>query len=228
MFNKNRIKIRQANFEDIPQILEVEKEAWGEEGAVTKEMFESRIQTFPAGVLIVEVNREIVGVVATEKVDYDIKKNAPSWYEVTDNGFIKKTHKPDGNTIYGVDLSVKPSFQRKKIGTKLLEAIGRIVISNNIKQGVLGGRIPGYHKYVNKMSVEEYVRAIINTKEGNRFLDPEVDFYTRRGLKIVKIIPNYFKDSESLNYGILLVWRNPFYNKWYRGIAAKLFKAPKF
>jgi len=35
-----KTKIRQAEIEDIPDILKVEKEAWGEKWAATKEMFE--------------------------------------------------------------------------------------------------------------------------------------------------------------------------------------------
>lgn len=41
MFRKNKIKVRQARIEDIPQMLEVEKAAWGEERAAT---FEIRIK----------------------------------------------------------------------------------------------------------------------------------------------------------------------------------------
>lgn len=226
MLLKSKIKIRRAKITDIPQILEIEKEAWGREKAASKEMLESRIKTFPEGTLVAEVNKKIVGIVATEKIDYDIEGDNRSWYEITDDGFIKKTHNPKGNTIYGVDLSVKPSFQHKRVGTKLLEAIGKLVISYNAKQGILGGRLPGYHKYADKMSVEEYVQSSINTENGERYLDPEVDFYKKRGLKLVRIIPNYFKDPESLNYGLLLLWKNPFYNKWYRWIIAKFFRAP--
>lgn len=210
-----KVKIRQVKIEDIPQILEIEKEAWGEEKAASREMFESRIKTFPDGALVAESNEEIVGVVCTERVDYNPRKDAYTWYEITDNGFIKNSHKPDGNTIYGVDMSVKPSFQHLGIGTKLLESIGKLAIRYNVRYGMLGGRIPEYHKYADKMSAEEYV---------NTAIDPEISFYKKAGLKIIKVIPNYYKDPESLDYGILLLWKNPFYNKWYRWLAAKLFK----
>jgi len=219
-----KVKIRQAKLEDIPEILVVEKEAWGEQRTALRKMFESRIKTFPEGTLIAEVDKKIVGVVVTERVDYDFEKDSYTWYKITDNGFIKKSHKKDGDVLYGVDLSVSPSFQHLGIGTKLLESIGKLAIRYNIKQGMLGGRIPGYYKYASKMDVEEYVKATINTEKGVRSLDPEIDFYRKAGLKIVKIIPNYFKDPESLNYGILLLWKNPFYKKWYRWLAANIFK----
>jgi ribosomal protein S18 acetylase RimI-like enzyme len=219
-----KVKIRQAKIEDIPRILFVEKEAWGQGKSASEEMFESRIRTFPEGTLLAEVNSKILGVVVTEIVDYDLQKDAYTWREVTDNGFIKNSHKPTGNTIYGVDLSVIPSFQRLGVGRKLLESIGKLAVRYNIKQGMLGGRIPGYHKYSGEMSVEEYVFATIKKENSAKPLDPEISFYRKAGLEIVKIIPDYFEDPESLNYGILLLWRNPFYNKWYRWLAVKLFK----
>ncbi len=219
-----KLKIRQAKIGDIPEILEVEKETWGKRGAAAKEMFESRIETFPEGTLIAEIDGKIVGVVATEIVNYNFKKNSYSWYEITDNGYIKNSHNSNGDTIYGVDLSVVPSYQGLKVGSKLLEVIGKLAIKYNIKQGMLGGRLPGYYKYANKMSVEEYVNATVETEKGIKPLDPEINFYKKAGLKIIKIIPNYYEDPESLNYGVLLLWENPFYDKWYRWLGAKLFR----
>ena len=222
-----KIKIRQAKIKDIPEILEIEKRAWGERGAATKEMFESRIETFPEGTLVAEIDGKIVGVVATEIVNYDLDKNAYSWYEITDNGYIKNSHNPKGDTIYGVDLSVAPFYQGLKVGSKLLEVIGKLAIKYNIKQGMLGGRMPGYYKYANKMSVEEYINATVETDETEKSvkpLDPEINFYKKAGLKIIKIIPNYYNDPESLNYGVLLLWKNHFYNKWYRWLGVKLFR----
>jgi len=229
MFWGNKLKIRKAEIEDIPQILEVEKAAWGEERAAIFEMLKSRIKIFPEGTLVALVDKKIVGFISTEIVNYDLEKNASSWYEITDNGFIAKTHNTKGDTLYGVDLSIHPSYQNMGIGRKLMENIGKLAIKYNLKQGVLGGRIPNYYKFANRIRVEDYVN-IGEQKRGNDIPpDPELRFYRKEywkiGLKVVKIIPNYFKDPESLNYGVLLVWKNPFYNKWYRWIAAKLFRA---
>lgn len=220
---RNKIRIRQAKIEDIPQILEVEKATWGEEKAATKEMFESRIKTFPEGTLVAIFGNKIVGVIATEIVNYNPKEKVLTWYEVTDNGYIRKTHNPKGDSLYGVDLSIHPLYQNKGIGKKLMIAVGKLAIKYNLKRGFLGARVLNYHKYANRIKIKDYVR-ITKEKKGDIPPDPELIFYHKLGLKILKIIPNYFKDPESLNYGVLFVWNNPFYNKWYRWIMAKLFK----
>lgn len=210
-------EIRRAEIEDIPQILEVEKAAWGEKNAANWEMFESRIKTFPEGTLVAVSGDKIVGVVATEIVNYNPEEKTLNWYEITDNGYIKKTHNPKGDSLYGVDLSVHPLYQNKGVGKKLMVAVGKLAIKYNLKRGFLGARIPNYYKYAQKIKVEDYVKI---TEEGKEIPpDPELMFYRKLGLKIVKIIPNYFSDPESLNYGVLFVWENPYYNKWYRRLA---------
>lgn len=221
MFWKKAVKIRQVKIEDVEKIYELEKEVWGEENAATKEMIKSRIETFSEGQLVALIDEKIVGFVSTEIVNYDFS-HPLTWYEVTDNGFIKKSHDLKGDTLYGVTLSVHPQYQNKGIGTKLMIEVGRLLIKYNLKQGILGARIPSYHKYSDKIKVEDYVQ-LKEEKDGIP-PDPELAFYQKLGLKMIKIIPNYFKDPESLNYGVLFVWRNPFYNKWYRKIVAKVFK----
>lgn len=207
---KNReLLIRQANLSDIPKILQIEIAAWGDELAATEEMYKSRIITFPQGVLVSEDGGKITGVVVTQLVDYDINSFNLSWYEATDNGYIIKTHKPNGQTVYGVNLSVSPDA-RRGTGTALLESIGKLAIILNLKQGMLGGRIPDYYKYKN-IPVEEYIKKILVVNNQRRLLDKELNFYKNAGLRIIRALPNYMKDPESLNYGVLLVWENPFY-----------------
>jgi ribosomal protein S18 acetylase RimI-like enzyme len=211
MLEENKIKIRQARLEDIPQILEAEKAAWGKERAATFEMFESRIKTFPEGTKVAQINDNIAGAISTEIVNYDLENDSPNWYEITDNGFIAKTHNPSGDTLYGVNLSVHPTWQNKEIGKELLRNIIEFGISMNLKRGLLGSRIPNYHKFAHKMKVEDYVN-LCQQKSGSSTIqpDPELLFYLKCGLKIVKVIPNYFEDPESLNYGVLLIMKNPY------------------
>ncbi|MFB0526117.1 MAG: hypothetical protein ACETVO_01440, partial [bacterium] len=203
---KHGLEIRRAEFRDIKEILRIEKEAWPKGLRATKEMFHSRLKIFPDGFLCAVVNGEIQGFVVTEILDYDIQSSSLSWQEATDQGYIKKTHNPKGDTLYGVSLSVSTSTE-KKVAVSLLEATGKLVIKYGLKQGVFGSRLPRYYRYATQMSVEKYIKA--KTRTG-RPLDPELGMYQSVGLKPVKIIPSYIKDRESLDYGILVVWENPF------------------
>lgn len=210
----------------MPGILEVENKAWPERLRANRQVYESRLKTFPEGLLVAEVDGKIEGVVVTQKVSSEVAAQGRSWNEITDGGRIQKTHNPQGDTLYGVNLSVSP-FASQKVATALLEAQKKKAIINNIKKIVLGGRIPGFRRYFeqycqeHKLShlsekqkdkiAEHYVRTF--TSQGKP-RDPEISFYhTKAGTRVVKLLPNYMEDAESLNYGVLLVWKNPFYNR---------------
>lgn len=68
--------------------------------------------------------------------------------------------------------------------------MGRQAISKNLKRGILGGRLPKYKDYADKMTLEEYLKA---KNENGEPLDLEVRFYKRASLKIEKVLPNYLK-----------------------------------
>jgi len=123
---KRGLEVRQARLRDIKEILRIEKEAWQKGLRATKEMFHSRLKTFPEGFLYAVMNGEIQGFVVTEILDYDMRGSPLSWKEATDNGYIRKTHNPNGDTLYGVSLSVSTHAQRR-VSVALLEATGKLV-----------------------------------------------------------------------------------------------------
>ncbi len=71
------------------------------------------------------------------------------------------------------------------------------------------------------MTPQEYIAA--KTSSG-KCLDPEIWFYLKAGLQIVKVIPDYFEDPESCNNGVLLAWKNPFHNKPLRWLMSLIFR----
>lgn len=202
-------RIRQASLKDVPEIIRVENETWPPGEAATEEMFRSRIQVFPQGVFVAEFREQLVGVVAFQRMHFDLDCPISTWKKTTDSGMIRASHSPEGETIFGIDLSATPSAP-PKTGTRLLAEVGRYAIYHNLKHGILGGRIPKYSEHSDKMTPEEYLEA---KNVNGEPLDPEVRFYKRAGLKIGKVIPGYFDDPDSMSYGVLLIWENPFYVK---------------
>lgn len=233
---KKKIRVREARWEDLPEILEVENKAWPEKLRANQQVYESRLKTFPEGVLVAEIEEKIEGVVVTQKVLAEAADQGRSWNEITDRGRIQKTHNSQGDTLYGVNLSVSPTAPRK-IAPGLLEVMGKKAIINNIKQIVLGGRIPGFKRYFEKYCRQHKLFHLSKKQKDkiaeqyiNRFAskgkpcDPEINFYTKANMHLTKLLPNYIEDPESLNYGVLLVWKNPFYNRPLRKLRSWLFK----
>lgn len=206
---KNRVSVRRAGEEDVEEIMGIERKVWPEEEMrATKEMFLSRIRTFPEGFLCVVKNGKIVGFICSEIIYYkDTKKKGFNWYNLSDNGHITNSHNPRGDSLYGISLSALPQNSTVVVA-KLIEGLGKLIIKKKLKRTVFGARMPRYYKYSKKMSPEEYI--FTRTKKGF-IIDPELSIYLMLGIYPVRIIKDYFEDKESLNYGVLVTWKNPFY-----------------
>jgi hypothetical protein len=202
-----KIIIRQATFSDLNAMLYVENEAWPVALRANEKMFYSRIETFPEGNFVAVFDNDLVGFVCTQIIKFDKKNISKTWYEATDNGYIKKTHNYNGDYMYGVSLSVLPSATHLT-SFRLLEATGKMAVGFNLKGGILAARIPSYYKYADHVQVEDYV---FKRNKRGKFLDPELNIYYKAHLRPVKILKDYINDPDSLNYGVLLEWRNRFY-----------------
>ena len=215
----SKIMVRRATASDIDHYLQLQATRWREENIASRENLESRYKVFPEGMLVAEEEGEIVGMVYAMRISAYDDAHPKSWYEITNNGRCDN-HDPDGPILFGVDLTTAPGVGARA-GDALLVGIAQMVIQHNIEWCMLGGRMPDYHKYQHKMSAEKYLRA--KDKRG-RALDKQVRFYTSiPGLKAVRVIPDYFDDPESVDYGVLLRWHNPFYNRPFRNVWAGLF-----
>ncbi len=222
------IRVRQARWEDLPGILEVEKKAWPENLRANRQVYESRLEIFPEGLLVAERKQDrlsIEGVVVIQKVASEVVGCDYSWNRITDRGRIRRTHNPEGDTFYVVNLSVNP-FSVSRVALDLLEAVGKKAIRGNIKQIVIGARIPSLRRFVKRYSLQhglshlsqkekdeiakEYINAL---NRRGKPLDPQIAFYKRVGMQVIGLLPDYMEDFESLNYGVRMGWKNPFYGK---------------
>lgn len=219
---KSKITVRNANMNDLEALLKLEEIAWEEGSRADKETYILRLETFPEGIFIGERDGEIEGVAVTQIISSEELEEEFTWESITDGGKIKGTHNPHGDVVYGVNLSVKPDGIGNKVISAIMESIAMMAIERNLKWGVLGGRLPGLRKYLKKkgykieeMSESEKDKVAMEYMSGctehGRPLDPEIAIYKRSGLKPIRPIRNYFPDHASLDYGVLLVWENPFY-----------------
>ena len=206
-------KVRIMETRDIEKCVEIENSAWidplAKEYSFTRNHFKELIRVNPNGQFVIENNDVIVGFANTQRINYNPEsQKLKTWCEMCNSGYISKTHIPDGNFLFGINLSFDKSAPFSASG-KMLAHILFYTVKNNIKGIVLGGRLPLYHKYANEMTAEEYINA---KRKNGKPLDPELYIYKKVGAQPIKVIPNYFPDAESLNYGVLLVWNNPFYH----------------
>lgn len=204
-----RAVIRNYKEADFPGLIRIQQESFPppfpEDLWWNEEQLRQHVTLFPEGALCIEIEGELAGSMTGLIVEFDPKHPDHTWAEITDNGYIRN-HNPHGDTLYVVDISVRPSYRKLGLGKWLMFAMYDVVIHKRLKRLLGGGRMSGYHLVQNEMTAEQYLDAIL---KGER-KDPVITFMLRCGRSPLKVVANYLEDEESGNYGVLMEWKNPF------------------
>lgn len=202
--------IRNYQQQDFPALIKIQQESFPppfpSELWWNEEQLTNHVTLFPEGALCIEVDGEMAGSMTGLLVDFNPAHPDHTWEEITDNGYIRN-HNPNGDTLYVVDIGVRPAYRKLGLGKWLMQSMYDVVIHKRLKRLLGGGRIPGYHKVADEMSPEQYLEAVIK----GELKDPVITFLLRCGRTPVKVAPNYLEDQESCNYAALMEWKNPFY-----------------
>lgn len=201
--------IRNYGEKDIDALIRIQQESFPppfpSELWWNKEQLMNHITLFPEGALCVEVDGEVVGSMTGLIVNFHPSDADHTWEEITDNGYIRN-HNRNGNTLYVVDIGVRPSYRKLGLGKWLMQSMYEVVVQQKLERLLGGSRMPGYHLYASEMTAEQYVHEVIKGK----LKDPVITFLLRCGRTPVKVVANYLEDAQSCNYALLMEWRNPF------------------
>jgi GNAT superfamily N-acetyltransferase len=204
--------VRNTISEDISKIVDLQKESFpylARYGNIWRpEELESHIRIFPQGQFVaVEPDGTVVGSASSLIVAPNPKYAEHTWIEITANG-IFTNHNPNGDSLYGADISTHPKFRHEGIGKMLYDARKELTIRLNLPRMIGGGRLFNYCEYADKMSALEYAQRVIK----GELRDPVLSFELDNGFKFIKILPNYLNDIRSLNYASFIEWLNPRYH----------------
>lgn len=108
----NEIIIRHVFPTDLDDCFLVETSGFPPEEAATKETIKLRLEMFPQGFLVAELNRRIVGILNSAATDKD---------DISDEALKQLIgHDPDGKNMVVFALAVLPEFQKKGIASQLM------------------------------------------------------------------------------------------------------------
>jgi len=197
---KDKVVYRQARWEDIDALCELELEVWGKEMAAGRDKWESRLKIFPEGVIVAEKNGKLVGVLVIQIIKWNYPSGYfPTWEEVTANGYITN-HDSDGDTMYGVNLTTLPD--NPGIAQQLLKKAIFKTKQRGITKGFLGCRIPTLQKTINERNIKDINKELVLLIAKR---DPEVRFFVQNGFSIIGARNDYFApDKDSDSWGIIL------------------------
>ena len=204
------IIIRKTFLEDIPKIINLQKESFpylAKYGNIWHESeLQNHLRIFPEGQCVADLNGQIIGSATTLIVMLEPEYKDHSWKEITSDGMITN-HDPRGDSLYGADISTHPKYRHEHIGKNLYDFRKEIVKKLNLRRMIGGGRLFNYCDHAANMTALEYAQRVIK----GELRDPVLSFELENGFRFIKILPNYLDDVRSLNYASFIEWLNPNY-----------------
>ena len=201
--------IRNTRLDDIEKIVKLQQESFPilarYDNTWHPEELKSHLQIFPQGQLVVvEEDGEVVGSASTLIVTLNPEYAEHTWKGITSDGMFTD-HNPNGDSLYGADISTHPKFRHEGIGSMLYGARKELVLRLGLRRMISGGRLFNYQDYADKMSAFEYANKVINGELHDQVLSFELD----NGFKFIKVLPEYLDDIRSQNYASFIEWLNP-------------------
>ena len=207
--NLPQVMIRNTLPEDIPKVVGLQKESFpflARYGNIWHpEELQSHLRIFPQGQFVaVEPDGTLVGSASTLIVSLDPEYAEHTWKEITADG-IFTNHNPEGDSLYGADISTHPKYRHEGIGKMLYNTRKQLVTKLNLRRMIGGGRLFNYCEFAGRMSALEYAQRVVK----GELRDPVLSFELDNEFKFIKILPNYLEDVRSLNNASFIEWLNP-------------------
>lgn len=167
------------------------------------------LDVFPDGQVVILVNGNIAGCALSIVIDSNKFSEQHTYKQITGN-YTFKTHTDEGDTLYGIDVFVKPDFRGLRLGRRLYEFRKQLCERLNLKGIYFGGRIPNYHEYSDTLTPAQYIEKV-KTREIH---DPVLNFHLSNDFTPVKVLRGYLEDdAASKEFAVLLKWHNIYFEK---------------
>lgn len=172
-----------------------------------KHEIEKLVSLFPEGQIALKVNGELAGCAFALRQNHTIVDRAHSYSEITGNDTFK-THKKDGNILYGIDVFISPKYRGLRLGRRLYDYRKELCEKLNLRGIAFGARMPNYHKYSDELTPLQYLKKV----QEREIEDPVLNFQFNNDFHPKKILKNYLEgDEESLDNAVLMEWNNVYY-----------------
>ncbi len=204
------VKVRQLQIGDYEELKAAMIEAYqGVGGIWRKANIGKLLDIFPAGQFCIEVDGVVTACALSIIIQYELFGDEHTYEEVTGD-YTFNTHIDDGDVLYGIEIFVHPDYRQLRLARRLYDARKELCEHLNLKEILVGGRIPNYHLYSDTLSPKQYIDRV----KAKEIYDPVLSFQMANDFHVVKVLTNYLKgDTESKEYAVLLEWNNIYYSR---------------
>jgi len=196
--------VRPMGIEDYEQLVELQELCFPGMKPWRREHVESHLERFPDGQIVVELDGRVVASSSSLVIDFDEYEEGHTWMDVAGDGYIRN-HDPEGDTLYGIEIMVHPDFRGMKLARRLYDARKKLCRELNLRRIMIGGRLPGFQRFRDELTVREYVDRVVAKDVYDQVLTAQL----ANGFILKRVIRSYLSsDAESDGYATLLEWVN--------------------
>jgi len=193
---KRPYRIRFARGEDLSELASIEKECWPEGLRAEPGEMLRRMERFPRGQCVLEIQGSLAGVVYSQRI-----ADPDAVYGCTDRD-AGRLRVPGGPFVQLLAINVDPAWQDRGLGDELLEFMLQYCGALEGVKGVVAVSLCSGYRNHSRLSVEEYIRR--RDGEG-RLLDPTLHFHEHHGARIRGTVPGYRPgDGANFGHGVLV------------------------
>ena len=204
---KARLVLRTLRPDDYEDFVALQRRCYPDMVPWLKDQYLTQLETFPEGQLCIELDGMLVANSGSLIVDLDELGSKHTYEQATDRGWFG-THNEEGDTLYGVEMSVHPDYRGLRLSRRMYDARKKLVVEKNLRRLVIGGRMPRYFKWAEQISPEEYLRRVV-TKQ---IRDPVITAQLANGFAVLRLIRDYLlEDKSSRGHAVLMEWLNTKY-----------------
>lgn len=202
---KRRVIVRPLKRSDFRDVQRVHRGSYPQLESWTMQQFATQLDLFPEGQICVEVDGRVVATSSSLIINLENLPESHTYHDVCEGGMIRN-HDPDGDTLYGIDIAVDPEFRGQRFARRIYDERKELARRLNLRGIVFGGRMPGYRRYANEMSPQEYLAKVLRKE----IRDPVILAQVANGFIPREVIEDYLpSDKASSGHAVLMEWRNP-------------------
>jgi hypothetical protein len=180
------------------------------EECFSEAMYRAQIDAFPDGQLTALLHDNggtvVIGGTTTFRTNLRFDGDLPYYFDIIGRGYLT-CHDPDGEWLYGVDISVHPDYRRLGAGSRFYDARRGLVRRLNLRGEIVAGMLPGYERYRDGLTVARYVNKVII----GELTDPTLTWQLKNGFRVERLLQDYVHDPRSDDTCTLLRRENPHY-----------------
>ena len=162
--------------------------------------YRKHLELFPEGQFVALDGDRVVGGTSTCRLHFDFNHLGHTFDDVIQGGGLT-SHEPDGDWLYGADISVHPDHRGWGLARGLYAARQDAVRRFGLKGQVTAGMMRGYGAVKDRMSAEEYYRRLADGTVN----DPTLSAQMKIGFELRGLLPNYVHDPVCGDYAVLIV-----------------------